>query len=60
MIRQLFKNKTPNVKLNAFIKKYNIPREYLSINRKSISLGIFIGIFWGFVPMPMQMLAVLA
>ena len=60
MIRQLFKNKTPNVKLNAFIKKYKIPREYLSINRKSISLGIFIGIFWGFIPMPMQMLAVLA
>ena len=60
MIRQLFKNKTPNVKLNAFIKKYKIPREYLSINRKSISIGILIGLFWGFIPMPMQMLAVLA
>jgi len=60
MIRQLFKNKKPNVKLNALIKKYNIPREYLSINRKSISLGILIGLFWGFIPMPMQMLAVLA
>ena len=60
MIRQLFKNKNPNVKLNAFIKKYNIPREYLSINRKSISLGILIGLFWGFIPMPMQMLAVVA
>jgi len=60
MIRQLFKNKSSNAKLNAFIKKYNIPREYLSINRKSISLGILIGLFWGFIPMPMQMLAVLA
>ena len=60
MIRQLFKKKGSNVKLNAFIKKYNIPREYLSINRKSISVGIFLGLFWGFIPMPMQMLAVLA
>jgi uncharacterized protein (DUF2062 family) len=60
MIRQLFKKKGSNIKLNAFIKKYNIPREYLSINRKSISVGIFLGLFWGFIPMPMQMLAVLA
>lgn len=64
MIRQLFKNKSsnknPNLKLNAFIKKYHIPREYLSINRKSISIGIFVGLFWGFIPMPLQMLAVLA
>ena len=60
MIRQLFKNKTSNIQINAFIKKYNIPREYLSINRKSISIGISVGIFWGFIPMPMQMLAVLA
>ena len=60
MIRELFKNKTPNVKIDAFIKKYNLPREYLSINRKSISLGVLIGLFWGFIPMPMQMLAVVS
>ena len=60
MIRKIFKNKETNSKLKHFIDKYKIPREYLSINRKSISRGILIGLFWGFIPMPMQMLAVLA
>jgi uncharacterized protein (DUF2062 family) len=60
MIRKIFKTKETNSKLKHFIKKYKIPREYLSINRKSISRGIMIGLFWGFIPMPMQMLAVLA
>ena len=60
MIRRIFKKKQTNGKIDKFIKKYRIPREYLSINRKSIARGIFIGLFWGFIPMPMQMLAVLA
>jgi len=60
MVRKIFKKRTSNGKIEQFIKKYNIPREYLSINRKSITRGIFIGLFWGFIPMPMQMLAVLA
>jgi len=60
MIRKIFKKKKDNGKIKAFIQKYKIPREYLSINRKSISRGVLIGLFWGFIPMPMQMLAVLA
>jgi len=60
MIRKIFKKKQSNNKIKAFIHKYKIPREYLSINRKSISKGVLIGLFWGFIPMPMQMLAVLA
>jgi len=60
MIRKIFKKKQSNNKIKDFIKKYKIPREYLSINRKSISRGVLIGLFWGFIPMPMQMLAVLA
>jgi len=61
MIRKIFKKpKTRSGKIHEFIEKYKIPREYLSINRKSISKGIFIGLFWGFIPMPMQMLAVLS
>ena len=60
MIRKVFKKKQKNSKIDHFIKKYKIPREYLSINRKSIARGVFIGLFWGFIPMPMQMLAVLA
>ena len=60
MIRKIFKKKQSNGKIKAFISKYKIPREYLSINRKAISRGVLIGLFWGFIPMPMQMLAVLA
>ncbi|MEA3492042.1 MAG: DUF2062 domain-containing protein [Campylobacterota bacterium] len=61
MIRKVFKkSKSTSGKINDFIDKYNIPREYLSINRKSVSRAILVGLFWGFVPMPMQMLAVLA
>ena len=60
MIRKLFKTKQSNGKIKAFINKYKIPHEYLCVNRKSISKGMLIGIFWAFIPMPMQMLAVLA
>ena len=60
MIRKIFKTKQSNNKIKDFIKKYKIPSEYLSINRKSISRGVLIGLFWGFIPMPMQMFAVLA
>jgi len=58
MIRRLFKKSNKKNKLDEFIKKYKIPREYLSVNRKSITRGLLVGIFWGFIPMPMQMLAV--
>lgn len=61
MIRKAFKKKKqPSGKLNHFIDKYKIPREYLSINRKSVSKAVMVGLFWAFIPMPMQMLAVLA
>ncbi|CAA6813150.1 MAG: Unknown protein [uncultured Sulfurovum sp.] len=60
MIRKILKKKQTHVKIKAFIDKYKIPREYLSINRKSISRGVLVGLFWAFIPMPMQMLAVLA
>ena len=60
MIRNFFKKKKINGKLKQFIEKYKIPREYLSVNRKSITKGVLIGLLWGFIPMPMQMLAVLS
>ena len=60
MIRKVFKKNKKQSKIDKFIQKYNIPREYLSINRKAITKGLAIGIFWGFIPMPFQMLAVLA
>ena len=58
MIRKLFKKTNNKSKLDEFIKKYKIPREYLSVNRKSVTRGLMVGTFWGFIPMPMQMLAV--
>ena len=60
MIRKAFKKKSSGSKLDKFIEKYHLPREYLSINRKSVSRGVLVGLFWGFIPMPMQMVAVMA
>jgi len=58
MIRKVFKKKKSSSKLDAVIDKYHIPREYLSVNRNSVSKAVLVGIFFGFIPMPMQMLAV--
>ena len=60
MIRKTLKKTSKSDKLKAFIKKYKIPPEYLSTSRKMTSKAVFIGIFIAFIPMPMQMLAVLA
>jgi len=59
MIRKTLKNTSKHEKLQAFIKKAKIPREYLSANRTMISRGVLIGLFIAFIPMPMQMAAVL-
>jgi len=59
MIRKTLKKTTKSEKLKAFIKKSKVPPEFLQANRKMISRGVFIGIFIAFIPMPMQMAAVL-
>ncbi len=60
MVRKVFKKKRRSSKLDAFIEKYKIPREFLSVNRKSVTKALLVGIFIAFIPMPFQMLAVLA
>jgi uncharacterized protein (DUF2062 family) len=63
MIRKLFKKKKTGgekSKIDLFLEKYNLPKDYLGINRRSVTRGVGIGLFWGFIPMPMQMAAVLA
>ncbi|MDQ1324991.1 MAG: uncharacterized protein QG564_115 [Campylobacterota bacterium] len=61
MIRKVFKRKSSEKsKIDTFLDKYNLPRTYLSINRKTVTKGVFVGLFWAFIPMPMQMLAVVA
>jgi uncharacterized protein (DUF2062 family) len=60
MIRRTLKKTSRNEKLEALISKYKIPREYLSASRRMVSKGVFLGLFIAFIPMPMQMLAVVA
>ena len=61
MIRKVFKKKSSEKsKIDTFLDKYNLPKTYLSINRKTVTKGVFVGLFWAFIPMPMQMLAVVA
>lgn len=60
MIRRTLKKTSKHHKLKDFIKKYKIPPEYLSTSRRMVSKAVFIGLFIAFIPMPMQMLAVLA
>ena len=61
MIRKAFKKKSSQKsKIDTFLEKYHLPKGYLSVNRRMITRGVLIGLFWGFIPMPMQMLAVMA
>lgn len=61
MIRKVFKKKpSGGTKLDTFLEKYNLPKAYFAINRRMVTRGVAIGLFWGFIPMPMQMLAVMA
>ena len=60
MIRKTLKKTSKNEKIRSFIKKYKIPQEYLSTNRKMVSKAVLLGLFIAFIPMPMQMAAVIA
>ena len=60
MIRKNLKKVSKSEKLKTFIKKYKVPREYLSTNRRMVSRAVLIGLFIAFIPMPMQMLLVIA
>lgn len=60
MIRKTLKKTSKHEKIQDFIKKYKVPPEFLSTNRKMVSRAVFLGIFIAFIPMPFQMLAVLA
>ena len=60
MLRRTLKKTTQHKKITEFLKKYKIPREYFAANRKMISRGVLIGLFIAFIPMPMQMAAVVA
>ena len=60
MIRQFFRKiATHKDKFDHILDKYHIPREYFNINRKMVTKGVLVGLFWGFIPMPMQMAGVM-
>ncbi|MDA3945711.1 MAG: DUF2062 domain-containing protein [Helicobacteraceae bacterium] len=59
MIRKVFKKRNSSNKLDTIITKYNVPREYLSVNRNAVSKAVLVGLFFAFIPMPLQMLAVI-
>ena len=60
MLRKNLKNISKSEKLQEFIKKSKVPPEFLSTNRKMVSRAVLLGLFIAFIPMPMQMAAVLA
>ena len=60
MVRKNLKKISKSEKLKEFIKKYKVPSEYLSTSRKMVVRGVTLGIFIAFIPMPMQMAAILA
>ena len=60
MIRNIFKKTKKSNKFDEHIKKYNISTEFMTINRKMVSRAMLVGFFIAFIPMPMQMVAVLA
>ncbi len=61
MIRKFFRNlASKKDKFDHLLEKYRLPRAYFNINRKMVTRGVAIGLFWAFIPMPLQMLAVVA
>jgi len=58
-VRKRLKNSNNNAKVQSFLEKYKVPKEFTSTTRKMISRGAFIGIFIAMIPIPLQMVAVL-
>ncbi|MEA3383815.1 MAG: DUF2062 domain-containing protein, partial [Campylobacterota bacterium] len=59
MFKKVIKQTNNNHKIKDFLRKYNISEEYMSSSRRMVSRGIFLGLFIAFIPMPLQMFAVL-
>ena len=60
MIRAFFKKIGKNTKkFNEILEKYHLPKAYFALHRRAVTRGVLVGLFWGFIPMPMQMGGVL-
>lgn len=60
MIRKIFKKNNGPTRFDQYIQKYNISAQFLAINRKMVSRAVLVGFFIAFIPMPLQMVAVVA
>lgn len=59
MIRRKLKGTVKHPKIEAFLEKYKIPMEYFRFNRRMLAKGVAIGLFFAFIPMPLQILTVI-
>ena len=60
MIRHFFRKlANKKDKFDHLLEKYKLPRAYFNFNRKMVTRGVLVGLFWGFIPMPMQMAGVM-
>lgn len=58
-MKKKIKKLTKTKKSQDFISKYNIPYEYISVNRTMVTKALLIGLFIALLPIPMQMLLVI-
>lgn len=59
MVRRHLKNTNKHEKIQSFLEKYKVAKEFTSTSRKMISKGAAIGIFIAMIPIPFQMVIVL-
>jgi len=60
MIRKFFRKKSEGNRIKELMHRYKIPQKALATDRRSIANGLAYGAFIAFIPMPFQMLAVVA
>ena len=60
MVRDILKKfAITHPKFQEFLDKYKLPRQYFATTRRSVTRGVLVGLFWGFIPMPFQMAGVM-
>ncbi len=61
MVRDVLKKfAISHPKFQEFLDKHKLPKQYFAKTRKAVTKGVLVGLFWGFIPMPMQMAGVIA
>ncbi|MGB5866496.1 MAG: DUF2062 domain-containing protein, partial [Arcobacteraceae bacterium] len=58
-MKKKIKKLTKSKKSQDFITKYNIPYEFIAVNRTMVTKALLIGLFVALLPIPLQMLVVI-